>query len=176
MRNKETTVIRIDANPDHNAKYRARDDPGVAAILRSFGISKVEDYIYKDNKRVEKLVSYVMTVPDAEKSKYLINKIAQILPEFIDDDDKKVIDNAIDEVLMTRRQKRQRLDSLSTAEDPYLVGPREPNPVNMYPTNTPIKATEKPKTRRIWEVELEIDLLFIRFVIKYKNDQVQYGN
>ena len=105
----ETTVIEIDANPDQNAQYKARDDPGVAAILKSFGINKVEDYVYQDDK-VEKLVSYVMTVSDPEKAKDLMKKVSRILPEFIDDDDLKTINDAIDDIPVTEKQKRQTIE------------------------------------------------------------------
>ena len=106
----ETTVIQIDANPDQNAQYKARDDPGVEAILKSFGIKKVEDYVYQDDKEVKKLVSYVTTGSDTEKAKDLMKKVSQILPEFIDDDDLKTIDDAIDDIAVTEKQKRQTIE------------------------------------------------------------------
>ena len=70
----ETTVIEIDANPDQDAQYKATDDPEAAAILKSLGINKVEDHVYQDNKQTDKLVSYVVTVSNTEKAKYLMKK------------------------------------------------------------------------------------------------------
>ena len=104
---KATTVINIDAKPDKSLQQRARNDPEVAASLKSFGISKVEDYVYQDGKKVKKFVSYEMTVSDVKKVKNMIKKFAQILPGLIDDDDEKVIDKVIDDVLKTQKQKTQ---------------------------------------------------------------------
>ena len=103
----ETTVIEIDANPDQKVQYEARDDPEVAAILKSFGINKVEDYVYQDNKEVKKLVSYVMTVSDPKNATYLMKRVSHILPKFIDDDDLETIDDAIDDIPVIEKQKRQ---------------------------------------------------------------------
>ena len=153
----ETTVIRIDANPDASAQHKARDDPGVAAILKSLGISKVEDYVYQDNKKVEKLVSYVMTVSNAGRAKYLIKKVAQILPEFIDDDDKKVIDNTIDDIMMPEREKR-----LSSS---YIYWPTENE-------NLPTEVTDEPKTKKTREIRLTINLIFVRFTIRWKRERI----
>ena len=102
----ETTVIEIDANPHQDAQYKATDDPEVAAMLKSLGINKVEDHVYQDNKQIDKVVSYVVTVSNTEKAKYLMQKVAEILPEFIDDDDVKTIDDAIDDIAMIEKQKR----------------------------------------------------------------------
>ena len=104
---KETTVIEIDANPDQDAQYKFTDDPEVAAMLKSLGINKVEDHVYQDNKQIDKVVSYVVTVSNTEKAKYLMKKVAEILPEFIDDDDVKTIDGAIDDIAIKEKQKRQ---------------------------------------------------------------------
>ena len=158
MTDTETTVIRIDANPDASAQHKARDDPGVAAILKSLGISKVEDYVYQDNKKVEKLVSYVMTVSNAGRAKYLIKKVAQILPEFIDDDDKKVIDNTIDDIMMPEREKR-----LSSSQ--YIYWPNEKE-------NLPMEATDKPKIKRTREIRLHINLIFVQFTIRWKRERI----
>ena len=95
---KATTLINIDANPDEIVQQRLKNDPEVAANLKSFGISKVDNYINQNGKKVKKDVSYVMTAPDAEKAKCLIKKFAQVLPELINDDAKKLINNAIDDI------------------------------------------------------------------------------
>ena len=157
MTDTETTVIRIDANPDASAQHKARDDPGVAAILKSLGISKVEDYVYQDNKKVEKLVSYVMTVSNAGRAKYLIKKVAQILPEFIDDDDKKVIDNTIDDIMMPEREKRLSIS--------HIYWPTEIK-------NLPTEATDELKTKKTREIRLTINLIFVRFTIRWKRERI----
>lgn len=55
MTSKATMVINIDANLNKSTQQRAGNDPGVAAILKSFGISKVEDYVYQDRKKLKSL-------------------------------------------------------------------------------------------------------------------------
>ena len=61
----------------------------------------------KITNKIDKVVSYVVTVSNTEKAKYLMKKVAEILPEFIDDDDVKTIDDAIDDITMIEKQKRQ---------------------------------------------------------------------
>ena len=144
MTSKATMVINIDANLNKSAQQRARNDPGVAAILKSFGISKVEDYVYQDRKKLKKLVSYIMTVSDAEEAKYLIKKVAQVLPEVIDDDDEKVIDNAIDDIVMTQKQKRQTIKPWW-----YYQFTERPVPVTKGPvTEEPVTTVTRPVTEK----------------------------
>ena len=81
MEETETTVIKVDAQPDQAAQYKARNDPKVAAILKSLGINKEEDYIYQGNKRIDKLVSYILPTTDeadGAETKRLIKKIAEV--------------------------------------------------------------------------------------------------
>ena len=88
MEERDTTVINLEAHPSQAALYEAKNDPKVAALLNSLGFKKEEQYRYGDNKKLNKLVSYTMTSTDAEKPKYSIKKLAEILPGLFDDDDK----------------------------------------------------------------------------------------
>ena len=103
----ETAVITIDVKPD------AVKSPEVETILKSFGFSKVEECQYQDDEKEEKTISYEMTVSDAEKAKSLTKRFPQKLPKLIDYVDRKVIDNVIDEMSVTKElakpteQKRQ---------------------------------------------------------------------
>ena len=103
MEKRETTVINLDAHPDLAALYRAMNDPKVAAILKSFGIDREVGYVYQGHRRI-KLATYVITASDPEEIKCLVNKLIETLPEFLDDDDKRLINNAIDN---KERQERQ---------------------------------------------------------------------
>ena len=103
MEKRETTVINLDAHPDLVALYRAINDPKVAAILKSFGIDKEVEYVYQGHRRI-KLVTYVITASDPQEAKRLINKLIETLPEFLDDDDKQTINNAIDHKAREERQ------------------------------------------------------------------------
>ena len=103
MEKRETTVINLDAYPDLSALYRAMNDPNVAAILKSFGIDKEVEYVYQGHRRI-KLVTYVITASDPQEAKRLINKLIETLPEFLDDDDKQTINNAIDYKAREERQ------------------------------------------------------------------------
>ena len=103
MEKRETTVINLDAHPDLAALYRAMNDPKVAAILKSFGIDREVGYVYQGHRRI-KLATYVITASDPEEIKCLVNKLIETLPEFLDDDDKRLINNAIDN---EERQERQ---------------------------------------------------------------------
>ena len=96
MGKRDTTTINLYARPDEAAQYKARNDPKVAAILSYFGVDKEEEYIYQGNRRIKKLVSYVLTATDMERTKYLIKKVAKLLPEFLDDDDIKLICSVVD--------------------------------------------------------------------------------
>ena len=99
-----------------------------------------------------------MTVSDAGKAKYLIKKISQIIPEFIDTDDEKVIDNVIDNIAIVGKQKR----SWWPTEDFTFLYTTSPN----TNTNLPTASTPTPKPRlRIREVELVINLFFFRIRI-----------
>ena len=66
MEKRDTTVINLDAHPDQASLYRARNDPKVAAVLHSLGIKKEEQYRYEGNKKLNKLVSYMITATDGE--------------------------------------------------------------------------------------------------------------
>ena len=103
MEKRETTVINLEAHPDLAALYRAMNDPRVAVILKSFGIDKEVEYVYQGHRRI-RLVTYVITASDSEEIKRLINKLIETLPEFLDDDDKQLINNAIDN---KARQERE---------------------------------------------------------------------
>ena len=130
MGKRETTMISLYARPDQAAQYKARNDPKVAAILSYFGIDKEEEYIYQGNRRIKKLVSYVLRATDTEKTKYLIRRVAKLLPEFLDDDDTKLICSVIDAKL--GHEKRDAKDCpKETSEDnkpPGVSGPDEPKP------------------------------------------------
>ena len=101
-------MIKLDAHADQAAQYKARNDPKVAAILSYLGVSKEEDYVYQGNKRIKKLVSYVLTATDVEKTKFLIKKLAKLLPEFLDHDDTELISSVIDAQL--GHEKREAKD------------------------------------------------------------------
>lgn len=104
---KETIVIQLEGYHDHNAQYKAINDPKVAKTLKSLGISKEVDYVYQHDKRSKKLVLYVMMATHAEEAKQLIKKLAEILPGFFDDDDKEIINSIIDDKLKEVRQERE---------------------------------------------------------------------
>jgi len=74
----------------------------VEEIFNSFGFSKVEEGQYQDDKKEEKTISYEITVSDTEKAKFLTKKISQKLPELIDYADRKVINNAIDDLSVAK--------------------------------------------------------------------------
>ena len=127
MEERDTTVINLDAHPSQAALYRAKSDPKVAALLNSIGIRKEEMYRYGDNKKLNKLVSYTMTATDEEKPKYLIKKLAKILPGFFDDDDKELIYSIIDEKLAEVGQQKREIDECRNQEAKTLPpGPAVP--------------------------------------------------
>ena len=103
MEKKETTVINLEAHPNLASLYRAMNDPKVAAILKSFGIDKEVEYVYQEHRRI-KLATYVITTSDSEETKRLVNKLIETLPEFLDDDDKQLINSAIDNKVRQERQ------------------------------------------------------------------------
>ena len=169
VRGKETTEVRIDANPDQSAQYKARDDPVVAAMLKSLGISKIEDYVYQDNKKLRKLVSYETTVLHALKAKYLIKNISQILPEFIDSDDEEVIDNVIDNIAKVGKQKRSPYFWSPTQDFTFLIT-TPPNTNTDLSTTDPTPSTAstpKPKLR-MTEIELVINFYIFRIRIVWR--------
>ena len=110
MEHKDTTVINLNAHPDLVVLYRAMNDPKVAAILKSFGIEKEVRYVYQGNRRI-KLPLYVITASDPEETKRLVNKLIEILPKFLDDDDKQLVNSAIDQ------KARQERDTQLTEGD-----------------------------------------------------------
>ena len=118
MEERDTTVINLEAHPSQATLYKAKNDPKVAALLNSLGFKKEEQYRYGDNKKLNKLVSYTMTSTDAEKPKYSIKKLAEILPGLFDDDDKELIYSIIDEKLTEKgQQKRQTNEIQNQVED-----------------------------------------------------------
>ena len=60
----------------------------------------MKDRQYQDDKKEEKTMSYEITVSNAEKAKSLIKNFSQKLPKLIDNVDRKVIDKAIDIVMI----------------------------------------------------------------------------
>ena len=103
----QTTVINLSEIDDAVTKFRAINDPEVAAVLKSFGITKVEDYIYIDNRRIEKHVSYTATVFNTEEAKHVIQKVVQVLPGMITKDDQEEVYSILNELIHdTGRQKR----------------------------------------------------------------------
>ena len=72
--------------------------------FQSLGIRKQESYMQGKNR----FVTYAITVFSAQQAKDLIREITMSLPEFIDDDNKKSIENIIDSNTMAEaRQKRR---------------------------------------------------------------------
>ena len=112
MEHKDTTVINLDAHPDLAALYRAMNDPKVAAILKSFGIEKEIKFVYQGNRRI-KLPLYVITTSDPEETKRLVNKLIETLPKFLDDDDKQLVNSAID------KKARQERDTEGDCSESY---------------------------------------------------------
>ena len=112
MEHRDTTVINLDVHPDLAALYRAMNDPKVAAILKSFGIEKEIKYVYQGNRRI-KLPLYVITASDPEETKHLVNKLIETLPKFLDDDDKHLVNSAID------KKARQERDTEGDCSESY---------------------------------------------------------
>ena len=105
----QTTVIKMSEIEDPVTKFRAINDPEVAAVLKSYGITKVEDYIYVDNKRIEKHVSYKAEVFTSEEAKKVVKNISQVLPGMIAENDLEKIYSVFANVASdTGRQKRGR--------------------------------------------------------------------
>ena len=113
MEKRETTVINLEAHPDLATLYRAMNDPRVAVILKSFGIDKEEEYVYQGHRRI-RLATYVIIALDSEEIKRLINKLIDTLPKFLDDDDKHLINSAIDN--KTRQEIETEEDSETATE------------------------------------------------------------
>ena len=126
MEKRDTTVINLDAHPDQASLYRARNDPKVAAVLHSLGIKKEEQYRYEGNKKFNKLVSYMITATDGQKLKYLIKKLAAILPGFFDDNDKELIYSIIDEKVKEAGQQKREANECRNQEANLPPGPTIP--------------------------------------------------
>ena len=126
MEKRYTTVINLDAHLDHAALHRARNDPKVAAVLHSLGVKREEQYKQQGNKKLNKLVSYTITATDAEKPKYLIKKLAEMLPEFFDDDNKELINSIIDERLTEAGQQKRQTNECRNKKADTTPDPEEP--------------------------------------------------
>lgn len=151
MEKRDTTVINLDAHPDHATLYRVKNDPKVAALLHSLGVKREEQYRRQDNKKLNKLVSYTMTATDGEKPKYLIKKLAELLPGYFDEDDKELIYSVIDEkVTEVGQQKRQTVEcfSLNITTTGYTI--------TTGPTAT-ITSIEIDISGDRWVINIEID-------------------
>lgn len=102
----------MEANPNQVAQC---EDPKVVRYFTSLGISKQEAYIQQDN-RIERLVTYAVTVPSGERAKHLIKKITMKVPEFIDNSDREIIESVIDNAIDTMRQKREASETVLEVE------------------------------------------------------------
>ena len=103
------TVIKMNAHPDKAAQHRARYNRRVAATLKSLGIKQEVEriYVHGSNKLVKNRLKYTIDVQDREKTKYLVKKFSEILPEYLDQDDVETVYQAFNDLTAGRRQERQ---------------------------------------------------------------------
>ena len=123
MEERDTTVINLEAHPSQAALYKAKNDPKVAALLNFLGVKKEEQYRNGDNKKPNKPVTYTMTATDAEKPKYLVKKLAELLPGFFDDDDKELICSVLDEKLTGVGQQKRQTNECQNQNEILPAGP-----------------------------------------------------
>lgn len=109
LQKRETVILNMEAS--QAAQYEQQK---WVTSFKSLGIKRQEGYMQEGN-RIQRLVTYAATVPSAERAKRLIKKITMRLPEFIDDDDRQVLDNVIDSTVAEARQKRA-LDTETAVE------------------------------------------------------------
>ena len=107
LEKKQTVVLNLEASPDQSVQF---EDSEVSAWFESWGISTQESFLHQGNK-LERRVTYAATVSSARSAKRMIKKITTRLPQFIDDDDRQVIENVIDTTLAEARQKREATDA-----------------------------------------------------------------
>ena len=116
---KQTVVLNLEASPDQSVQY---EDSQVSALFESLGISKQESFVHQGNK-YERHVTYAATVPSAQSAKRMIKKITTRLPQFIDDDDRQVINNVIDTKTAEVRQRRGATDIPTKALEIQINNP-----------------------------------------------------
>ena len=104
---KQTVVLNLQASPDQSTEF---EDSQVSTLFESLGISKQESFMHQGN-RYERRVTYTATVPNVRSAKRIIKKITMRLPQFIDDDDRQVIENVIDTTTVEARQRREATDA-----------------------------------------------------------------
>ena len=103
MQKRETVILNMNTNPDEVAQY---EDPKLEACFKSLGITRQEGNIHGESK-IQRFVTYAVSVSSATKAKHMIKKIASKVPEFLDDDDQALIDSIIDVTMTEMRQKRE---------------------------------------------------------------------
>ena len=96
LQKRETVILNMEAvQPAH---YQ---EETWVPFFQSLGIRKQEGYFGS------RFVMYVATVPSAQRAKHMIRKISMRLPEFMDDDDRQMIEGVIDSTMDEARQKRE---------------------------------------------------------------------
>lgn len=104
---KQMVVLNLETSPDQSTQF---EDSQVSTLFESLGISKQESFMHQGN-RYERRVTYAATVPGARSAKRIIRKITTRLPQFIDDNDRQVIENVIDTTTAEARQRREATDT-----------------------------------------------------------------
>ena len=107
LEKRQTVVLNLEASPEQATQF---EDSEVATWFESWGISKQESFMQQGN-HFERIVSYAATVPSAQSAKRMIKRITMRLPQFIDNDDRQVIENVIDTTMAEARQKREATDA-----------------------------------------------------------------
>ena len=98
LQKRETVILNMEAvQPTQNQEQKW--DP----FFQSLGIWKQEGSMDQGSRRV----TYAATVPSAQRAKHLIRKISMRLPEFMDQDDREMIESIIDSTMEEARQKRE---------------------------------------------------------------------
>ena len=98
---RETVTHVFNIDNDQPIPYKEQD---WVACFQSLGIRKKESYMQGKNR----FVTYTITVFSAQQAEDLIREITTTLPEFIDDDNRKSIENIIDSSTMAEAREKRR--------------------------------------------------------------------
>ena len=98
LQRRETVILNMEAVQP--ARYQEQK---WVTFFQSCGIKKQEGYMQVGNG----FVTYAAAVPSPQRAKHMIRKIAMGLPEFIDDEDRQMIEDVIDSSMAEARKKRE---------------------------------------------------------------------